>query len=210
VRGVRDIVLGLLALLAGVVFLTSGERAFRLAIPIWGAFVGFSAGAGIVSWLSGDALLAKPFGWILGFVLALVFATFAYLYYWVAVVLAFSSFGFLVGSTLMTALGIRWNWLVALVGVVVGAVFAWFAISSNLPKVMLVVLSAVAGATAVVGGLMLLFDDLDSADLNRANVVDRIDDGVGWWVLYVVLLVGSIVAQMVRRADEERYASAWD
>ncbi|HRA36003.1 MAG TPA: DUF4203 domain-containing protein, partial [Acidimicrobiales bacterium] len=87
----EDIVIGLIALIAGSVFCFSGYRAFRLIIPLWGAFTGFAVGAGAISAITGDALLAKPVGWIVGLVVGVVFALLAYLYYEVAVILTMGS-----------------------------------------------------------------------------------------------------------------------
>ncbi len=42
-----DILLGLLAVAAGALFCFRGAFAFRIVIPIWGAFVGFGFGAGL-------------------------------------------------------------------------------------------------------------------------------------------------------------------
>ena len=178
----EDIVIGLVALIAGSVFCYSGYRAFRVIIPIWGAFTGFAAGAGLISALTGDALLAKPIGWVLGLILALGFSVLAYLYYEVAVVLTMGSVGFMAGSALMTALGVSWNWLIVLVAVAVSLVFAVFAITTNFPRIVLVVVSATAGATAMVAGGMLLTGALETADLARSYVTERIHDD-WWWYL---------------------------
>jgi len=45
----QDVILGTLAILVGLMFCLRGNVAMRLIIPIWGAFVGFALGAGIVS-----------------------------------------------------------------------------------------------------------------------------------------------------------------
>ena len=49
-----DFVLGVLAILAGLVFCFSGHLWLRIALPVWGAFVGFAFGAGLVAGLGGD------------------------------------------------------------------------------------------------------------------------------------------------------------
>lgn len=205
----EDIVVGLVALVAGSVFCFSGYRAFRLIIPLWGAFTGFAAGAGAISALTGDALLAKPLGWIVGLVVGMVFAALAYLYYEVAVVLTLASLGFLVGSALMTALGVGWNWLIVLVAVAVSVVFAVFALATNFPRIVLVIVSATAGATAMVAGGMLLVGALETADLTRAYVTERIEDDWWWYLGYLALVVAGILAQAAGNArDDVRMAWA--
>ena len=94
----------------------------RIALPIWGFFAGFAFGAGLVAELADERFLGTVLGWVLGLVFALIFAVFAYRYYAVAVVLAMAAFGVAIGSGLVVALGIDWNWVAVLVGVAIGAV----------------------------------------------------------------------------------------
>lgn len=203
----EDIVIGLIALVAGSVFCFSGYRAFRLIIPLWGAFTGFAVGAGAISAITGDALLAKPVGWIVGLVVGVVFALLAYLYYEVAVILTMGSLGFLAGSALMTALGVGWNWLIVLVAVAVSVVFAVFALVTNFPRIVLVIVSATAGATAMVAGGMLLVGALETADLTRAYVTERIEDDWWWYLGYLALVLAGIFSQAAGNArDDARLA----
>ena len=203
----EDIVIGLVALVAGSVFCFSGYRAFRLIIPLWGAFTGFAVGAGAISAITGDALLAKPVGWIVGLVVGVVFALLAYLYYAVAVILTMGSLGFLAGSALMTALGVGWNWLIVLVAVAVSVVFAVFALVTNFPRIVLVIVSATAGATAMVAGGMLLVGALETADLTRAYVTERIEDDWWWYLGYLALVLAGIFSQAAGNArDDARLA----
>lgn len=204
-----DIALGLVAIIAGAAFCFAGYQWFRLIIPVWGFFAGFSAGTGLISAITGDAVLATPLGWILGLVLAVVFATFAYLYYSVAIVMAMSSIGFMLGGALMTALGVPWNWAIAIVGILVGVAFAFAGIVSNLPRVVLVVVSAIGGATAIVGGLMLFGSTLDTEDLSRAMITETINDSWGWWLLYAVLTIAGIMTQSAIASTEDELRAAW-
>ena len=204
----EDIVIGLIALIAGSVFCFSGYRAFRLIIPLWGAFTGFAVGAGAISAITGDALLAKPVGWIVGLVVGVVFALLAYLYYEVAVILTMGSLGFLAGSALMTALGVGWNWLIVLVAVAVSVVFAVFALVTNFPRIVLVIVSATAGATAMVAGGMLLVGALETADLTRAYVTERIEDDWWWYLGYLTLVIAGIFAQAAGNARDD-VRTAW-
>ena len=203
----EDIVIGLIALIAGSVFCFSGYRAFRLIIPLWGAFTGFAVVAGAISAITGDALLAKPVGWIVGLVVGVVFALLAYLYYEVAVILTMGSLGFLAGSALMTALGVGWNWLIVAVAVAVSVVFAVFALVTNFPRIVLVIVSATAGATAMVAGGMLLVGALETADLTRAYVTERIEDDWWWYLGYLALVLAGIFSQAAGNArDDARLA----
>ena len=162
-----DILLGLLAILAGGAMLLAGQFVLRLVLPIWGFFAGFAFGAGLVAELSDERFLGTVLGWVLGLVFALIFAIFAYLYFAVAVILAMAAFGFAIGSGLVVALGIDWNWVAVLVGVAVGAVVGLVSVFGNMPMIVLAVISSIAGAVGVVAGLMLLVGSLDTADFSQ-------------------------------------------
>jgi hypothetical protein len=193
---VKDIIVGLLAVAAGLMFCFRGYLLMRIVIPVWGFFVGFALGGAIISAITDRAFLGTVLGWIIGVVIGLVFAFIAYTYYAVAVVLTMGTVGYLLGSTLMVALDIRWNWLVISVGVVVGFVLALGAVLIDLPTVVLTVVTALSGATAAIGGVMLIVNRLDLADLGDDAVTSQIDASWGWWLAYLVLALAGVFAQV--------------
>ena len=205
-----DIVLGLFAIIAGAVILFAGQFVLRLVIPIWGLFAGFAFGAGLFAGLADERFLGSVLGWISGIVCALLFALLAYLFYAVAVVLAMAAFGFAIGSGLVVALGIDWNWVAVLVGITVGAVLGLISIFGNMPMVVLAVASSIAGAVSVVGGLMLLFGSIDSSDFTQSSFTDAIQNSWLWTLLVVALAVAGIVAQTRARVTTNRTVrEAW-
>jgi len=191
----QDFFLGFLAILAGAFFCFRGQVVLRFVIPIWGAFVGFSLGAGLVAGLAGDRFLGTVLGWAVGIVFALVFAVFAYLYYAVGVVIAMSSIGFSLGAALMVALGVDWNWVVIIVGILVGALVGIGAILTDLPMLLLILLSGIAGASVLVTGLMLVFGAVDSADFTQDGFTGRVHDDWWWYAIFVVLAFAGVISQ---------------
>src|SRR4051794_40282532 len=145
-----DILLGILAIFAGAVMLFAGQFVLRLVLPIWGFFAGFAFGAGLFAELADERFLGTALGGVSGLVCALIFALLAYLYYAVAIVLAMAAFGFAIGAGLVVALGIDWNWLAVLVGLVVGAILGVVSVIGNMPMVVLALVSAIAGAVSIV------------------------------------------------------------
>lgn len=186
----------LIAIAAGALFCFRGYFAFRIIIPIWGFFAGFSFGAGLVAAVTGDGFLATGLSWLVGLAGGLLFAVLAYLFYEVAIMIAMGSIGFAIGAGALVALGVEWAWLVVLAGVIVGALLAFAAIAVDLPTVVLVVLSAIGGASAVTTGLMLLTGALDTADFTDESVTAQADNAWWWYVVYVVLVVLGITSQL--------------
>ncbi len=199
-----DILFGLLAILAGGCMLLAGQFVLRLILPIWGFFVGFAAGAGLVADVANERFLGTVLGWVLGLVLGLVLAVLAYFFFALAVILAMAGFGFAIGSGIVVAIGIDWNWLSVLVGLVVGAVIGLASIFLDMPMIVLIVLGALAGAVSVVGGLMLLFGSMNSTDFTRASFANTVRDSWGWYLLLVVLALFGIVVQARQRAVMRR------
>lgn len=200
----RDVVFGLLAIAVGALFCFRGYLTMRFVIPVWGAFAGFALGAGMIDAITGDGFLVGALSWVVGIVMALVFALLTYFFYEVSVVIAMSAVGFVLGSSLMVALGVTWSWVVALVGVLVGIALAVLAILGSLPMLLLTLLTAIAGSGTIVAGILLLtgslaVDDLDSS----AAVASRLDDSAGWWILYACLAVVGVVVQL-RFLDDMR------
>ena len=180
--------------------LFAGQFVLRLVIPVWGFFAGFAFGAGLVAGFADERFLGTVLGWVLGLVFAVIFSVFAYLYFYVAVILAMGAFGFAIGSGLVVALGIDWNWVAVLVGLVVGLAVGVVSVFGNMPMIVLVIFSSLAGAVGVVGGLMLLVGSLDSADFTRGDFVNSVENAWGWSLLLLALALAGILVQAMQRA----------
>ncbi|MEZ0446684.1 DUF4203 domain-containing protein [Cellulomonas sp. ICMP 17802] len=207
-----DILLGILAILAGGAMLFAGQFVLRLVLPIWGFFAGFAFGAGLFAGLADESFLGTVLGWVAGLVFAVVFALLAYFSYAVAVILAMAAFGFVIGSGLVVALGIDWNWVAVLVGVAVGAIVGLIAVIGNMPMVVLAVASSLAGAVSVVAGLMLLVGSLNSADFTQGSFSSALDASWVWYALLLVLVLLGVVVQtrqqaVMRRSINEAWAA---
>ena len=192
----QDIVVGVLAIAVGALFCFRGYLAMRVIIPIWGAFVGFFVGAALVAAFTDASFLTNLLGWIVGLLVAVLFGAIAYLYYEVSVMIVMASVGFTLGTTAMVALDVTWNWLVILVGVGVAVALAFLAIAADVPTVLLVVLTALAGSSVVVLGIMLLVGTAETAEFRTEIFIQEIDDEWWWYVIYAVLAIAGIIAQI--------------
>lgn len=201
----NDIVVGGIAILTGAVFCFRGYLAMRIIIPLWGAFAGFMLGAGVVS--GADGFLGSALGWIVGIALAVVFGLLAYHFYEVAVMLGMLAIGFVLGMSVMVALGATWSWLIVLSGLALALVLAFVALVADLPMALLTVLTGMAGASAIVAGLMLVFGVTDVGDFDSAQTTKVLADDWWWYAIYLVLAVGGMIAQFLdveRRRDTLR------
>lgn len=192
----EDVVVGLLAILIGGAFCFRGYLAMRVIIPIWGAFVGFFLGAGLVAQWTDGGFLASATAWLVGIGVALLFGVLAYLYYEVSVVLSMAAIGWVLGTGLLVALGVTWSWVVVLGGVAVGVLLAFVAIVADLPMALLTILTALGGAVVVTGGVMLLVGTLDVGQLGQGATTQAMDTSAWWTALYVGLAIVGIILQL--------------
>jgi Domain of unknown function (DUF4203) len=207
----KEVIIGIIAVLVGAALCFRGYLLMRVIIPIWGAFAGFVLGAGLVA-TGDDGFLRTGLAWIVGFGFALVFGLLAYLYYEFSVLLTMASIGFVLGVSLMTALGVDWQWLVVLVGIVVGVVLATLAIVGELPMLLLTVLSSMAGASLILGGIALLTNTIDLVQIGEeGDLTETINRGPWWFIVFGGLTVVGIVLQ-VRFLDDMRRSvrAQWD
>jgi len=194
-----DIILGVLAIIAGVAMLLAGQFVLRFVIPIWGFFAGFAFGAGIVAEFADEHFLGTVLGWALGLLFAVIFAILAYLSYWIGIVIAMGAAGFAIGSGIILAFGFDWDWVAASVGLALGIVFGLVSAFANVPMLVLILIGSVAGAVGVTGGLMLLFGALDSADFTEGDFTETVSNSFGWALLLLVLAIRGIIIQVRER-----------
>lgn len=190
----------LVLIVIGGAFLFAGYRLFRLLAPIWGFLVGFNlvviVGRGILH----APPLASASGWLLAVVVGLIFAALAYGYYYLSVVILGLSVGYTLGqmvaATLFPQAGVS-----ALAAGLIGAVaLAVAVIAFDLPKALIVVLTALGGAGAVVAGVMLAFGWVSLTTLQSSLSVGAATSFAPGWVTWLALalaLVG-ILAQVGR------------
>ncbi|NCD20102.1 MAG: DUF4203 domain-containing protein [Actinobacteria bacterium] len=186
---------GIITLLIGALFCFRGNVALRAVMALWGAFVGFWLGAGAASGLSGEPLLGGPISWIVALLVALLFGVLAYAFYALAVVIGMGSIGLGLGTAITAGLGVENSAVVIAVGVLGAVALAILAVTTNLPYVLLVVVSAIGGAAAMVGGLILVLGVV-TLDADQAAIQDAV--GTQWWwtVVHLALAVAGVVVQL--------------
>src|SRR5512136_694660 len=188
---------GLIALLFGMVLAFAGYRLFLVLLPIWGFFFGFALGAQTMQAIFGDAFLATITSWVVGFIVAAVFAVLAYLFYIVAVAIVSFSLGYTATVGLLTALGLplAGGFIAWIIAVVVGVALAFVVLRFNIQKWVIEFGTAFLGAGAIVGVFVLLFGG-PAAQLLQNPVKFVLSNSPFWLIVFVVLGVLGWVAQI--------------
>jgi len=197
----QQIVAALFALLLGLAFCFAGFQLFRFLVPLWGFLIGFMLGAEAMTAVFGSGFLSTVLGAVSGVVVGLIGAALSFFLYNVAVALLGASVGVLAGAALMESLGVQSNPPVVLVAILGGAIGLADTLLFHLPRMLIIVFSALGGASAVVAGVLLLLNRIELASLEygTAGAVAR----VSWlWGVVWLVIAGAGMAVQSRVSEE--------
>jgi hypothetical protein len=192
------VTLALFAVLLGAATLLAGSRFFLVMLPIWGFFGGLWLGAYGVTLILGTGFLATTTGLVVGFVVGIIGAVLSYLFYMVGVLIIAGAFGGALASSIMSALGFDPGLIMGIVVIVSALIAAGLTLLLNLQKLVLIVLTAMAGAVLVVLAGLLVFGQVTVADLQAGgNAIQPIFEGSWFWgIVWLVLAVAGAVVQI--------------
>ena len=177
----------LLVIVFGLALLFSGYRFFQILISIWGFIAGFQFGASILSNWFGQGFLTTVIGWVLGLLIGIFAATLAYLFYAAAVVILAGFVGYQLGIGIMAGLGFNEGFVTFLVGLLLGLALVAVAIYLHFPKVLILILTSLAGAELLLGGIFLAFGRITLTGLRFGAVGAMLQDSWFWGVLYLAI-----------------------
>ena len=187
---IEGILLGLLALAIGLAFAFYGFKLFLVLLPIWGFFAGFLLGANGIAYLFGETFLATATGWVVGFLLGLLFAVLSYLFYWVAVILLGGALGYQLTLGILQWINADFDGIVAFtLALIVGGIFAVGFLMLHMPAVLVIVTSAIVGAGAAVAGVIIGLGLVPYQEIEGGiwGVHETHDLGAIWLIAAIVL-----------------------
>ncbi len=186
----------LIAFLIGMVITFNGYRLFLLLLPIWGFFFGFGLGAQTITVIFGDGFLATTTSWVVGFIVALVFAVLSYLFYIVGVAIFAGSLGYALGVGLMGLIGLDLTLITWIVGVVVAIIVAGATLLLNIQKWVIILATSLGGAGMIIGTFLFALGIIDPADLGTNAVRIAIANSFWWLLGFLVLAALGFAAQV--------------
>jgi hypothetical protein len=193
---VQTIFVALLMLVLGLLFCFVGFRLFVILLPVFGFFAGFLITTqAIVEWFGGT-FLALASAWVFGFVVGLLCAVVAYFFYYAAVGILAAAVGYELGVGLMAGFGVDSGFVQFLVGVVLATALVAAVILLNLPKVFIIILTAEAGATMILTGLLLAIGRIPLTALRWGVVGAFIRDSWFWFLVLLVITAAGVIAQL--------------
>jgi hypothetical protein len=190
------LLMAILAVVIGAAFAFGGWRFFLLLLPIWGFVVGFSLGTEAMRALFGDGTFSTVLSWVVGFVVAVVFAVLSYLYYYAAVAIVAGTVGYALGSSAWGIIGNEQGVIAFVIGLVVAVVFAIAILALNVPKYLVIVLTGLGGAATILAGWFLLIGKFPADNITWWQVGHLIKDSWFYLIVWGVIAAAGILAQL--------------
>ncbi|MCB8985422.1 MAG: DUF4203 domain-containing protein [Ardenticatenaceae bacterium] len=200
----------LIALLFGALICFGGYRLFLALLPIWGFFFGFGLGAQSVQLLFGEAFLATVTSWVVGFVVAILFAVLSYLFYIFAVAVIAGSLGYGLGIAIIGIFSDNLNLIAWLVGMALAIVMIVITLRFNLAKYVIIFATAVGGAAATIATLVVGVENVQLLALAQNPIKVLATSSVIWTLLFLLMAGAGIAIQLsVNRQWEIETYNRW-
>ena len=192
----EGIIIGLLAIVIGLAWAFYGLKLFAILLPIWAFFFGLIAGAQWSADIFGQGFFSTVLSWGIGLVFGLVLAAISYFWYYAAIVIAGGAVGYMLGVGFFDWLGLGTGFIVVLIGLIVGAIFAIGTFMLGVPILLVMVFSAFSGAAAVVNGVLILFGTIKLDTLDQGIFGALFTQGIVGTVIFLVLGAAALFYQM--------------
>ena len=205
----------ILVLAFGAVLCFAGYRLFLVLLPIFGFLAGMWLGGFVVSLIFSTGFLATVVGVTAAFLVGVLGAIFAYLFYTVGVAIVVAIFGAALGAGIMTALGFEAPWLIGLVALACAIAVGVLVLVLKLQKHVIMIGTAVAGADLMVLAFLFILGRVTLEQLQSTRHLFRpiLADAWFWWIAWLGLAVIGTVVQLRTSGDytfsRSRYWEGW-
>jgi hypothetical protein len=198
----NEAVIGILAVLIGLVACLAGYVVFRLVLPILGFLVGLGLGAQLAATLFDQPYLGSPLSWIVAIVVGVVVATIAFIWWYVSVALTIAALGYAIGFGAAQGLNLETNAAIV-AGVVVAVVFALIALLLRVPIGVVIVVTALWGSSALIGGVLILVNRIEPNQLRNGTVDVVIAGSPLLLVVWLALGIVGVAVQWLTTSRQE-------
>ena len=192
----EGIIIGLLAIGIGLAWAFYGLKLFTILLPLWAFFFGLVAGAQWGADIFGQGFFATVLSWGIGLVFGLVLAAISFFWYYAAIVILGGAVGYALGVGFFNWLGFDTGFLIIVIGLIVGAVFAVATFALGVPILLVMVFSAFSGAAAVVNGVLIFLGQIKLDDLQQGIFGSLLSNGLIGVVAFVVLGAAALFWQI--------------
>jgi len=200
----------MIALLFGTLVCFGGYRLFLFLLPIWGFFFGFTLGAQTIQAIFGEAFLSTATSWVVGFIVALLFAVLSYLFYVVAIGVMAGSLGYGIGLAIMGMFNADLTIITFFVSITLALVVIGLTFYFDLAKYIIIAATAIGGAGVTIATLVAGVGTVGLIRIMENPIKTLLDDSPLWMLLFFLMAAAGIVMQIqVNRAVEIETYNRW-
>ena len=191
-----QLLMAILAVVIGLAFCFGGWRFFLLLLPLYGFVLGFSMGTEGMRALFGDGTFATVTSWVVGFVIAIVFAVLSYLFYYAAIAILAGTVGYAIGASLWGIIGNEQGVIAFVLGLVVGVALAVAVLALNVPRLLVIVLTGLGGAARSSPGGSSFIGKVPDDNVTWWQIGHLIKDSWFYLIVWAVIGAAGILAQL--------------
>jgi hypothetical protein len=184
------------AILIGLAFTAAGFPLFLGLLPIWAFLSGFIAGASAIANLDMGPFLTGALGIGVGIFVGALVAVVALAFWWAGIIVLGISLGYALGAGVMDALGFGPGLITLVVSMTTAAILGVAFFVLRMPRVIVIVLTAIGGAAMTVAGAMLLLNQVELARFAAGPLAVIRTAGPVAIIAAIVLAVVGIIVQM--------------
>lgn len=199
----QTLLVALVLLIIGIAFCFGGYKWFMILLPVWSFLVGFVIGASAVSGVYGKSIFSIIVIIVAGLIVGLLLAALVYLFFNLAVILLGASFGFTIGSGIAAYIGFEERFILLIAGLIVAIIVGILAYRLNLPKYIIIALTALMGSEAILSAAFLLTGLLSLGELNLGSLGQLFSQSTYLGIFWLALAaVGAAIQLQRSRAYE--------
>src|SRR5437588_6637781 len=191
----QDTFIGLLTLVVGIILCFGGHRFFRFLVVLVGLTAGFVLGASGVAAITKGQFLESIWGWVVAVLVALALGGLAIPFYAAAVAVLGGVVAYLIASGVMVFLGYGTGLLSKAAGIVAGAVAIVLIYLFRVHRLLVIAVTAAAGAGAILAGVLVLVGKLAFDVPTATDPTAIVRSTPLWLLLLIVLFLAGVGAQ---------------
>ncbi len=180
------------AVALGLLLCFRGYAAMRWIFALLGGVAGWQLGSWAATYIQFDPDFDNALKWGATIFAAILFACLAYAFFVTGVLLAVGWLGYTLGLVAVTSLGLT-DWLAVAAPWLVAVLLVVGALVSKLPKLLLVILTAVIGAAAIIAGTLALIGSVNIMELDAGVLLGN---GLLWNLGFVALALAGVFLQL--------------
>ena len=180
------------AVALGLLLCFRGYAAMRWIFALLGGVAGWQLGSWAATYIQFDPDFDNALKWGATIFAAILFACLAYAFFVTGVLLAVGWLGYTLGLVAVNSLGLA-DWLAVAAPWLVAVLLVVGALVSKLPKLLLVILTAVIGAAAIIAGTLALIGSVNIMELDAGVLLGN---GLLWNLGFVALALAGVFLQL--------------